>query len=77
MSGFLERLLRGLNPATVTSFIMMLVLTGSSVLSKLNKAGDVVHYTPTLLTTEPPKTVSAIKKPASPVFKGLAGLLYI
>jgi hypothetical protein len=54
MSGFLEGLLRGLNPETVTSFIifvMIVVFIGSGILSKLNKAGDFVHYTPTLLTT--------------------------
>jgi hypothetical protein len=54
MSGFLEGLLRGLNPETVTSFIifiMIVVFIVSGTLSKLNKAGDFVHYTPTLLTT--------------------------
>jgi len=54
MSGFLEGLLRGLDPATVTSFIifiMIVVFIVSAVLSKQNKAGDFVHYTPTLLTT--------------------------
>jgi len=54
MSSFLEGLLRGLDPATVTSFIifiMIVVFIASSVLSKQNKAGDFVHYTPTLLTT--------------------------
>ncbi|MCP4987675.1 MAG: hypothetical protein GY928_16945 [Colwellia sp.] len=54
MSSFLEGLLRGLSPETVTSFIifiMIAVFIGSSALSKLNKAGDFVHYTPTLLTT--------------------------
>jgi hypothetical protein len=54
MSSFLEGLLRGLNPETVTSviiFIMIAIFIASSVLAKKNKAADFVHYTATLLTT--------------------------
>lgn len=54
MSSFLEGLLRGVNPGAVTSIIifsMIIVCIVAAYLSKKNKAGDFVSYTPTLLTT--------------------------